>query len=212
MKCKLPTNCFRAKLYTVSNRILLLSSGPHTVRLLVKSNILKLSGSPQNLFQQIYVTISMRVYFGWLLLWTLLIAWTKMFINQISSWQLAMWCTLRYVIYIKTILQWFILKITAGDVNPSSCWCIDTQSYGKKAVYPKHACYHGFVYNFIKDFYKYVSIDYDSTSRIETKVFVVQPADTYSVIWIFSYTYPISFTRIEWRGCIDVIQFTLCSV
>ena len=136
MKCKLPTNCFRAKLYTVSNRILLLSSGPHTVRLLVKSNILKLSGSPQNLFQQIYVTISMRLYFGCLLLWTLLIAWTKMLINQISSWQLAMWCTLRYVIYIKTILQWFILKITASDVNPSSCWCIDTQSYGEKAVYP----------------------------------------------------------------------------
>ena len=36
IKSKLPTNCFRVKLYTVSNHILLLPSEPHTVRLLVK--------------------------------------------------------------------------------------------------------------------------------------------------------------------------------
>ena len=36
IKSKLPTNCFRAKLYIVSNHILLLPNEPHTVRLLVK--------------------------------------------------------------------------------------------------------------------------------------------------------------------------------
>ena len=36
IKSKLHTNCFKAKLYTVSNHILLLPSEPHTVRLLVK--------------------------------------------------------------------------------------------------------------------------------------------------------------------------------
>ena len=55
IKSKLPTNCFRAKLYSVSNHVLLLPSEPHMVRLLVKSDILKLSGSPQNLLQQMTV-------------------------------------------------------------------------------------------------------------------------------------------------------------
>ena len=36
IKSKLPTNCFRAKLYTVSNHILPLPSEPHMVKLLVK--------------------------------------------------------------------------------------------------------------------------------------------------------------------------------
>ena len=64
IKCNLLTNCFRAKLYTVSNHILLLPSEPHTVKLLVKSDILKLSGSPQNVFQQVTVcdTISERLF------------------------------------------------------------------------------------------------------------------------------------------------------
>ena len=55
IKSKLPTNCLRAKLYSVSYHILLLPSEPHMVRLLVKSDILKLSGSPQNLLQQMTV-------------------------------------------------------------------------------------------------------------------------------------------------------------
>ena len=67
----------------------------------------------------------------------------------------------------------------------------------KKQSIQKRACYHGFVYNFTKNFYKYVSIDYNSSGHTETKVFVVQSTDTHSLIWIFSYTYPISFTRIE---------------
>ena len=50
IKCKLLTNYFRAKQCTISQmHILLLSSEPHGVRLLVSSGILKLPGSPQNL-------------------------------------------------------------------------------------------------------------------------------------------------------------------
>ena len=67
-----------------------------------------------------------------------------------------MWCNLRYVIYVTIILQYYLLQITADDI----IFRIDTQSYGEKAIYPKRACYHGFVYNFIKDFYRYMSIDY----------------------------------------------------
>ena len=64
IKGKLLTNSFTAKLYTVSNHILLLPSEPHTVRLLVKSDILKLSGSSQNVFQQMTVcdSISERIF------------------------------------------------------------------------------------------------------------------------------------------------------
>ena len=151
IKSKLPTNCFRAKLYSVSNHGLLLPSEPHTVRLLVKSDILKLSGSPQNLLQQMTVCdniISVRVYFRYLLLWPLLIVWIKMFMNHISSSQLAMWCNLRCYSSENNFAIDFI-ENNSGWCNLSPCWCIDTQSYGEKAIYPKHACYRSFVYNFI---------------------------------------------------------------
>ena len=43
---------------------------------------------------------------------------------------------------------------------------------------PKRACYHGFVYNSIKDFCKYMSIDYNSIGHIDIKVFGIQSTDT----------------------------------
>ena len=80
-----------------------------------------------------------------------------------------------------------MLKITADDVNLSLCWCIDTQSYGKEAIYPKRASYHGVI--ILSKTFIDVLIDYNSTSHIVTKVFGIQSTDTHGLIWIFNYTY-----------------------
>ena len=61
------------------------------------------------------------------------------------------------------------------------------------------------VYNSIKYFNEYMSVDYNSIGHIEIKVFGIQSTDTHSLIWILSYTYIISFTQITWHGCIYVI-------
>ena len=186
--------------------MVLLPSEPHTVWLLAKSDILKLSGSSQNVFQQKTVCdcISESIFE----IFAFVTSVNCMNKNVYESYLViatcdVMWFTLCYLI--KNNFAIIFVENNSRWCNLSPCWCIDTQSYGEKAIYPKRACYHGFVYNFIEDFYRYMSIDYNSIGHIAIKVFGIQSSDTHSLIWIFSYTYLISFTQITWRGCIYVI-------
>ena len=129
-KCKLLTNCFRAKQYAISNHILLLASEPHTVRLLVKSAILKLSGSPQNLFQQMTVCDSIRES----LFHTFAFVTSVNCINEnvyeshpVIATCDVIWFTLCHLR--KNNFAIFFVENNSG-CNLSPCWCIDTHSYG----------------------------------------------------------------------------------
>ena len=174
--------------------MLLLPSEPHTVRLLVKSDISKLSGSSQNVFQQMTVcdSISERIFEICAFVTYVNCTNNNVHINvqnYISSLQLAMWCNL-----CKKKKKKFAIIIVENNsrwCNLSPCWCIDRQSYGEKAIYPKRACYHGFIYNFIKDFYRYMSIDYNSIGHIEIKVFGIQ--STIHIVWFGFSVILISF-------------------
>ena len=156
-----------AKLYTISNHILLLPSEPHRVRLLVKSDILKLSGSPQNLFQQMKVcdSISERLF----AIFAFVTSVNCMNKDVDESYLVIATCdVMQFTLCYLSKNNFAIILVENNNrwCNLSPCSCIDTQSYGEKAIYPKRACYHGFVSNFIKDFYRYMSIDYNSIDHM----------------------------------------------
>ena len=121
------TNCLRRKKIT---HIYIFSSEPHMVIFLVRSDIQQLTGSPQNLKSLVEnVCFSRFCYiYAWKCAW---------FISGHHN----IWCKF---ISVKTILQWYLLKIIANDIFLVSNFhlycavygvCHRQNTYGLKVVF-----------------------------------------------------------------------------